>query len=98
MRPQQKQTAQNRSYAWIYWLIAIAIVSVGTLELVYSNESAELPELKARANRIFSYDKTHKGHLSFNQLAALSVALEFRDYRGAKILIYSLEQSLQETR
>ena len=56
-----------------------------------SHADPAIQSLQNRADRIFAYEKSGQ-KLSFNQLAALSIALEFRDYEGAAILVNALER------
>lgn len=80
-----------------YWPQIIAGISIFLVVLALGlNSRASSPkevELRERAARIFEYDRSIKT-LPFNQLAALSMALEFKDIQGAEILITALERGM----
>lgn len=60
----------------------------------HSNLSQQEKFIAQKAKRIFEYDKKNPKKMSFNQLAALSIAIQFEDYEGAKNLIYKLERNM----
>ena len=74
--------------------LAVSTALLITWKALDGHADPHLLSLRHRAERVFSYEK-NGGKLSFNQLAALSVALEFRDYQGAEILVSSLEHQIQ---
>jgi hypothetical protein len=72
----------------------LGIFTLGLAQLIENYSDPRLRGLKQRADRIFAYDRQIQ-KLSFNRLAALSMALEFRDYNGAEALIASFEREMK---
>ena len=79
----------------LFWVtLAVSTAVLITWKALDSRADPQELSIQNRANQIFAYDKHQSGRLSFNQLAALSVALEFKDYQGADILVTSLERQI----
>ena len=71
----------------------LAAASTG-LSIVLYHEASEHAVLRARAHKLFAYDRDHKDALPAHQLRALSLAIEFHNDRGAESLIEQLERSI----
>ena len=86
---------QTQSTLWKIFSIGLIIGSTGALLFSASGKAdhEKAHALKSRASKIFAYDQNVR-KLPFNQLAALSVAIEFEDTQGAEILVYSLEHQM----
>ena len=79
----------------LFWItLGLSTAILITWKAIDSHADPKIISLRNRADRVFAYDRDG-GKLSFNQLAALSVALEFKDYQGAEILVNSLEHQIQ---
>jgi hypothetical protein len=75
-------------------LFVVTLICTGLFIFVWqifdSHADGQHSELTRRADRIFQLDQSGR-KLPLNQLAALSIALEFHDDQGAALLLDSLE-------
>ncbi|MBI3556032.1 MAG: hypothetical protein HY074_07200 [Deltaproteobacteria bacterium] len=76
--------------------IIAALLVAATTWLGYSLYLGEVETaaLRARASKLFAYDHSHRNVLAAHRLRALSIAIEFRDDRGAEALLDQLESSI----
>ncbi len=65
---------------------------VGLMET--RGDSATHRSLATRAQRVFDFDNLHQNQLPRSHVIALSIAMEFKDDRGAEPLIRQLEQRM----
>lgn len=73
-------------------LLALGLVTTGLAATVgQSNDDRIDARTRARAHRIFEYDRKHAGQLPGNRLYALSIAVRFGDQVGAENLVNALE-------
>lgn len=80
----------------LFWITLAIATTVLITWKSFDSRAADprIESLKRRADRIFMYEQSG-GKVSFNQIAALSIALEFKDYQGASILIERLENQIK---
>ena len=94
-------TQSKNSWAksiWILLGILCGVLGLGT-RLGFSADSPS-EALKARAARIYAYDRTRAAHplapvLPANRIRALSIAMEFGDRAGAERLVADLESRIR---
>jgi hypothetical protein len=84
----------RRKLPWPKSVIALLIVLIPFLglgaKMGFSQDSDALEALKARASRIYAYDRQVRS-LPSNRLYALSLALNFGDLKGAEMALRKLE-------
>ncbi len=64
---------------------------VGVLATATAGTNTMQSQIDARAARIFKLDAAKPGHYPSGRVVALSVALGFKDYKGASQLLAQLE-------
>lgn len=77
-------------------ILAIQLaVTIVLLCLLIPTSDPTYSALKARADKIFSYDKSTQSQLPNSQIVSLSLALAFRNYKGAEEILNRLEPLIQ---
>lgn len=76
-------------------ILALGLVTTGLAATVgQSNDDRISSEVRARAHRIFEYDRTQE-KLPGNQLYALSIAIKFADRESAERIVNQLEARIR---
>jgi hypothetical protein len=72
-------------------LVLLSLATLLATPLVFSRENPEGDRVRARAEKLFTRDRDTGSHMPGNMLVALSISLEFGDYRGAEGIMNQLE-------
>ncbi|MGK5083161.1 hypothetical protein WDW37_07625 [Bdellovibrionota bacterium FG-1] len=87
-RPQKAQS--RATVGLLLGLMGLTLASAG-----WTLRDPHQAELRARAEKIFTYDRQNGHTLPAHRLRALSIALEFYDHESAQQILSQLEPALQ---
>lgn len=73
-------------------LSVVVIVFVGFLAQLYIQDQAQSQQIELRAAKIFAIDSQRLKALPHSDVVALSVAMGFKNYKGAETILNRLER------